>query len=236
MYLLVADYYSKFLYILHVSLMTSKDVISALSFCFSVFGIPEEIIYDNATNFTSREYKEFATNRGFTLTASSSHYPRVMASLRDRCKPSRSSSTGVMKVIPTTIWLSKSFWKCSITASCNHKQSFSFNKQLKTTLPVNIRPAHNSEAVRAYLTARQDYSRYDAHSKEIPNLLPAQPIWAQDTTSKRWNLVVIKAHAESPLLIHHPDTTRQIQEKLLTSERGCNTNHSSRASEYNLQY
>ena len=29
--------------------------------------------------------------------------------------------------------------------------------------------------------------------------------------------------------LHNPDTTRQIQEKPFTSERGCNTNHSSRA-------
>ena len=54
--------------------MTPKDVISTLSFCFSVLGTPEEIICDNATNFTSREYKIFATNWGFTLTTSSLHY------------------------------------------------------------------------------------------------------------------------------------------------------------------
>ena len=33
-YLLVADYYSKFPYVIQMSSMTSKDVISALSFCF----------------------------------------------------------------------------------------------------------------------------------------------------------------------------------------------------------
>ena len=74
--LLVADYYSKFPYTLQIPSMTFKDVISALSFCFSVLGISEEIICDNATNLTSREYKEFATNWGFILTTSSPHYPR----------------------------------------------------------------------------------------------------------------------------------------------------------------
>ena len=54
-YLLIADYYSEFPYILQMSSMTSKDVISAQSFCFSALGTPEEIICDNATNFTSRE-------------------------------------------------------------------------------------------------------------------------------------------------------------------------------------
>ena len=57
--------------------MTSKDMISAQSFkFFSVLGTPEEIICDNATNFTSREYKEFAANWGFILITSSPHYPK----------------------------------------------------------------------------------------------------------------------------------------------------------------
>ena len=59
-----------------MSSMTSKDVISSLCFCFSVLGTQEEIISDNATNFTSRDYKEFATNWGFILTTSSPHYPK----------------------------------------------------------------------------------------------------------------------------------------------------------------
>ena len=58
-----------------MSSMTSKDVISALSFCFSILSTPEEIICGNARNFTSREYKEFVTNWGFILSASSPHYP-----------------------------------------------------------------------------------------------------------------------------------------------------------------
>ena len=75
-YLLVADYYSKFPYVLQMSLMTSKDVISALSLCFSIIGTPGEIMYDNATKFSSRDYKEFATNWGFILTTSSPHYSK----------------------------------------------------------------------------------------------------------------------------------------------------------------
>ena len=60
-----------------------------------------------------------------------------------------------------------------------------------------IGPPHNSEAVRASLKAIQDHSRYDAHSKEKPDLLPMQPIWVQDVISKRWNPCVIKALEEA---------------------------------------
>ena len=51
-------------------------MISALSFCFSVLGTPEEIICDNGTQFTRKGYKKFADKWGFTMTTSSPHYPR----------------------------------------------------------------------------------------------------------------------------------------------------------------
>ena len=75
-YLIVADYYSKYPYVMKMSSTSSKNVVSALSFCFSVLGTPEEIICDNATYFTSRECKEFAEIWGFTITTSSPHYPK----------------------------------------------------------------------------------------------------------------------------------------------------------------
>ena len=124
-FLLVADYYSKFPYILQMSSMTSKDVISVLSFCFSVLDTPEEIICDNMANFISRECKEFATSWGFTLTTSSPTSQSAMDSLKGKCKPSRSCLPGVMKIVPTAIWLSKSLEQAPLTAICNHQQSFS---------------------------------------------------------------------------------------------------------------
>ena len=90
-----------------------------------------------------------------------------MVSSRDRCRPSRSCLPGVMKIIPTTIWLSKSFRQPLSTAIYIHQQSFSAT-ELKTILPAIIRPPHNSETIRASLKARQDYSWYDAHSSYQP--------------------------------------------------------------------
>ena len=72
-YLFVTDYYRKFPYVQKISSISSTEVISALCFCFSVLGTPEEIICDNNTQFTSNEYKEFTDKWGFTMTTSSPH-------------------------------------------------------------------------------------------------------------------------------------------------------------------
>ena len=51
------------------------------------------------------------------------------------------------------------------------------NRQLRTTLPVIIRPPPNSEAVRAALQSRQVYTNHDADAKELSKPLPTQPVW-----------------------------------------------------------
>ena len=43
-YVIIADYYSKYPWIKKLEAISSKEVISAVKFCFSEFGIPEEVI------------------------------------------------------------------------------------------------------------------------------------------------------------------------------------------------
>ena len=203
-----------------MSSITSKDVISALSFCFSGLGTPEEIICDNATNFTRREYKEFATNWGFILTTSSPHYPEGHGLIERQVHNIKKLSVRCDEDNTNYYLACQDLWATPINSNLQSPAELLFNRQLKTTLPAIIRPPHNSEAVRTSLKARQDYSRYNAHSKEKPDFLPTQAIWVQDAISIRWNPGVVKAQAETP-------HSYIIQ----TPERGCNTNHSSRARE-----
>ena len=57
-----------------MSSISSKEVNSALIFCFSVLGTLDKIICDKGTLLTSKEYKVFADKWGFTMTTSSPHY------------------------------------------------------------------------------------------------------------------------------------------------------------------
>ena len=57
--------------------ISSKKVISSLSFCFLVLDTPEEIICDNGTQFTSKEHMVFTDKWGFTMITSSPHYLRA---------------------------------------------------------------------------------------------------------------------------------------------------------------
>ena len=59
-YVIITDYYSKYPWIKKLEAISSKEVISALKFCFSEFGIPKEVISGNGEQFTLREYQNFA--------------------------------------------------------------------------------------------------------------------------------------------------------------------------------
>ena len=75
-YLLVVDYYSRYVEIQKLTSLTSAGVISALKAIFSRHGIPVEFRSDNGPQFASQEMKEFAERYCFTHTTSSPHYPQ----------------------------------------------------------------------------------------------------------------------------------------------------------------
>ena len=79
-------------------------MISALKFCFSDFGIPEEIICDNGPQFTSREYQDFAAKYGFKLTTSSPFYPKGHGYIERQIQPIKICSRSVMRINLIPIW------------------------------------------------------------------------------------------------------------------------------------
>ena len=75
-YLLVVDYYSRYMEVQKLKSTTSASVIVALQAIFSRHGIPSEFMSDNGPQFDSQEMKVFAAKYNFTHTTSSPHYPQ----------------------------------------------------------------------------------------------------------------------------------------------------------------
>ena len=74
-YLVVTDYYSKWIELLETKYKTTGEVISKLKSIFARFGIPQIVVADNMP-FNSREFLQFAKDWDFTVKTSSPLYPR----------------------------------------------------------------------------------------------------------------------------------------------------------------
>ncbi|XP_036347586.1 uncharacterized protein K02A2.6-like isoform X1 [Rhagoletis pomonella] len=72
-YLIIADYYSRYLDIAPLKSKTATECINALRTCFAVHGLPVEIISDNMP-FNSYEFKRFCDQIGAKLTTTSPGY------------------------------------------------------------------------------------------------------------------------------------------------------------------
>ena len=75
-YLLLVDYFSRYIEVVKLSATTSGAIISVLKAIFSRYSIPERLISDNGPQFASREMKIFSVSYGFEHVTSSPHYPQ----------------------------------------------------------------------------------------------------------------------------------------------------------------
>ncbi|XP_044005925.1 uncharacterized protein K02A2.6-like [Aphidius gifuensis] len=74
-YLVVIDYYSKWLELLPMKFKTANEVIYKLKEIFSRLGVPEELVSDNMP-YNSMEFKKFGKEWDIKLTTSSPRYPK----------------------------------------------------------------------------------------------------------------------------------------------------------------
>ena len=75
-FITVVDYYSDFVEIDELSDTMSDAVIQVLKKQFSRHGIPDTVVSDNGSQFTSQEFHEFSLEWEFNHVTSSPHYPK----------------------------------------------------------------------------------------------------------------------------------------------------------------
>ena len=74
-FLILVDSHSKWLEVHPVNAATSAMTIEKLKFIFSTHGLPEMIVSDNGSVFTSKEFADFMTYNGITHVKSSPYHP-----------------------------------------------------------------------------------------------------------------------------------------------------------------
>ena len=76
-YVLVVDYYSRYIELAKLSSTTSSEVIKHLKSFFSRHGLPQTVVSDNGPQYSSAIFKTFAKQYGFTHNTSSPQFPQA---------------------------------------------------------------------------------------------------------------------------------------------------------------
>ena len=76
-YLLLVDYYSRYIEVQKLRSPTSARIITAMKGVFARFGVPATVVSDNGPQYSSKEMREFAELYSFTHLTSSPYYPQA---------------------------------------------------------------------------------------------------------------------------------------------------------------
>ena len=74
-YLLVIDYYSRYIEVAKLPTESSNDTINLLKLIFAQHGIPQEVRSDNGPQFSSSVFKKFSEEYSFVHVTNSPRYP-----------------------------------------------------------------------------------------------------------------------------------------------------------------
>ena len=144
------------------------------------------------------EYQDFAAKYGFKLTTSGQYHSKghgfiesqvqTIKNLLNKCDGDGTDCYLALLQLKAT----------PIDSRLPSPGELLQSRQLKTTLSAIIRPPANNESIRAYLQSRQHYTNHNAHAKQLPQLLPKQPVWVQNTLTKQWYKAVVNSKTETP--------------------------------------
>ena len=180
-FLVVIDYYSKYLEFAHLPKLDSKTVVSRLATIFARFGVPDEVYTDNGTQLVSEEMKVFAHAYDFKLTTRSPAYPQSNGLAEAAVKIAKK----ILRTPEPSIALLH--YRATPTTTGYSPAQLLFGRNIKTTLPsVNLkwRPWTHSQ-VKARDTLRQSHMERNFNrakgARPLSTLQPGRKVFVEDT-------------------------------------------------------
>ena len=161
-YIAVVDYNSKYIEVAHIKDESARSVIDNIKKIFSRHGIPK----DNGPQFTSHEFKEFATTWDFVHRTSSPEYPksnglveRHIQTIKRTLKKSNESNQDAYLAL---LALNSTPDERGMSPA-----SILFGRHPRTTVPSVIPSTPN-----CVQSKERTKTRYDTKSKDLPPISP----------------------------------------------------------------
>ena len=180
-YLVVVDYFSRYIEVAQLTSTTSAKVISTLDGFFSSHGIPRELVSDNGPQFSSPLFRSFAEDLGFRHRTSSPRFPQSNGEAERAVQTAKqlitknSDLNAALRAYRTTP-LSNGYSPSQLL----------FGRQIRTSLAATPQPPSwpNLDALRAKEVAarQQQADRFNSRhrARELPPLPKQAPVFIPD--------------------------------------------------------
>ena len=182
-YLLVVDYYSRYIEVAKLNSTTSQAIINHLKSIFSRHGMPERVVSDNGPQYSSADFTAFAKQYGFEHVTSSPRYPQA-----------NGKAERAVETVKTILGKSKDSYKAMLayrSTPLEHGYSpaeLLMSRRLRTTLPTStsqLKPqvpdpvefrVKDEEIKNRQAT---DFNR-GHRAKVLPLLITGEKVWVAD--------------------------------------------------------
>ena len=181
MYILVVDYYSRYIEIALLNNETASEVITKMKSIFARHGIPESVVSDCGPQFMSEAFEKFSEDYKFRHVTSSPYFPqangeaeRAVRTVKDLLKKSEDPYLALLAYRTTPVLGGK-----------YSPSQLLMNRQLKSTIPTTV--SHrtpeipNPDQVREKdkenkLTQKKNHDQHKG-ARELPELQPGTTVW-----------------------------------------------------------
>ena len=209
-FLVGVDYYSRYIDIVHLQRLTSKTVIAKMKNWFAGHGIPEVVISDNGTQFSSSEFQSFAEDWNFQHITTSPHYPQANGAAERAVHTAKDilKQADVFKAL-------LAYHTTPIPEPGASPAELALSRKPRTTLPVHPRLLLPRLIDRDTLLERdiafksRQKTTFDRHHgvQPLPTLLPGDPVRIKLDGEKGWKqpAVVVEPCARRSYLLRTPE-------------------------------
>lgn len=189
-YLIISDYYSRFLEILHLSSTTSAHIIQKLRTVFARFGVVDQAVSDNGPQFASTEFQNFAKELDFEHISSSPHHPQGNGHAERAVQTAKKILKQKDPLLALMIYRST---PCSTTGFS--PAELLMGRRIRTTVPTlekNLLPKWPSrKAVRVndakQKTVQAHYFNRRHGARPLPALQPGEIVYTRLDHEKTWS-------------------------------------------------
>ncbi|CAG2251607.1 unnamed protein product [Mytilus edulis] len=194
-YLVVIDYFSNFTEVDYLSKTTSSQVITILKKQFARFGIPKTIVSDNGPQFSSDEFRQFATKWGINHTVSSPNHPQGNGKAESAVKV-------IKNMIKKTLQDGRDQYEALLELRNTPTQKtglspteIMFGRKTRSMIPsINTeQKVPNAKTTESRSTRKQSVKKcYDKRAKNLPPLGSGDSVYFEHKQGQHWKLGKVK--------------------------------------------